>query len=287
MKKDNVIFSKKISFYENALSKAPAHNLTVQTYFNRIKNGFWVEYVFYYRSGSLEKKFIPIVTPSGVFASRKKEGLVGDYTNLICLDLDSKDNPDLYMQGLRYDLEYDDEVFAFHSSISGNGLAIYVVLGDKLTYRDYSFVRKEFEKRYNIVLDKSTSDLARARFVSYDPDLIVNHNFEPFNSVPEKHSDGQNVSSGQIVSKSYDALSAAIRHTVESGRDITCDYDAWIKIGFALINEFGESGRPLFHLVSSNHPEYDYEEADKKYTSLFNTENSMYRAGFIFHLIKK
>ena len=36
-----------------------------------------------------------------------------------------------------------------------------------------------------------------------------------------------------------------------SHTDITADYNDWLKVGFALASEFGESGRRYFHDISS------------------------------------
>ena len=58
-----------------------------------------------------------------------------------------------------------------------------------------------------------------------------------------------------------EALIAELR---ASGRDITADYGDWLKVGFALASEFGESGRRYFHDISSIYSGYNQEESDTK-----------------------
>ena len=42
-------------------------------------------------------------------------------------------------------------------------------------------------------------------------------------------------------------------------------YSDWVNIGFAFADEFGETGRNLFHRVSQYHPEYSTQECDKQF----------------------
>ena len=46
--------------------------------------------------------------------------------------------------------------------------------------------------------------------------------------------------------------------------DITADYNDWLKTGFALASEYGESGRNYFHAISALNPGYRQYECDKK-----------------------
>jgi len=47
--------------------------------------------------------------------------------------------------------------------------------------------------------------------------------------------------------------------------DVTSAYSDWVNIGFAFADEFGETGRNLFHRVSQFHPEYSTKECDKQF----------------------
>ncbi|SHM86564.1 Primase C terminal 2 (PriCT-2) [Cyclobacterium lianum] len=53
---------------------------------------------------------------------------------------------------------------------------------------------------------------------------------------------------------------------IEASRiDVTSAYSDWVNIGFAFADEFGETGRNLFHRVSQFHPEYSIQECDKQF----------------------
>lgn len=55
--------------------------------------------------------------------------------------------------------------------------------------------------------------------------------------------------------------------------DITAGYSDWIKIGHGFAHHFSEDGREYFHRVSSLHPEYIFDECNKKYDSFLASKN--------------
>lgn len=50
-----------------------------------------------------------------------------------------------------------------------------------------------------------------------------------------------------------------------TGTDVTSVYGDWLKIGFALADEFGQAGISYFHRVSRFYPKYTYNECKKKF----------------------
>jgi hypothetical protein len=66
--------------------------------------------------------------------------------------------------------------------------------------------------------------------------------------------------------------------------DITESYENWIKVGFALADEFDENGREYFHQVSHFHPEYSQTQADEKYDSFLHTGKEGITIGTFFHI---
>lgn len=81
-----------------------------------------------------------------------------------------------------------------------------------------------------------------------------------------------------------EALIAELR---ASGRDITADYGDWLKVGFALASEFGESGRRYFHEISSIYSGYERQECDKKYDQCLKTDNGKTNIATIFYLAEQ
>ena len=80
-----------------------------------------------------------------------------------------------------------------------------------------------------------------------------------------------------------EALIAELR---ASGRDITADYGDWLKVGFALASEFGESGRRYFHDISSIYSGYNQEESDTKYSECLKSDNGRTDISTLFYLAK-
>lgn len=81
-------------------------------------------------------------------------------------------------------------------------------------------------------------------------------------------------------------LEALIAQLKASGTDITSGYNDWLKVGFALAAEFGESGREYFHEISSINAEYNQTESDKKYSECLKSDTGRTDISTIFYLAK-
>ncbi len=81
-------------------------------------------------------------------------------------------------------------------------------------------------------------------------------------------------------------VEALIAELCASGRDITADYGDWLKVGFALASEFGESGRRYFHDISSLYSGYNQEESDTKYSECLKSDNGRTDISTLFYLAK-
>ena len=80
-----------------------------------------------------------------------------------------------------------------------------------------------------------------------------------------------------------EALVSAVEAT---GIDITAAYSDWLAIGFALVSELGEEGRPLFHRLSRFYPGYDVAEADRQYTVCLRDGSREISIATLFHIAK-
>src|SRR5690554_4098840 len=69
--------------------------------------------------------------------------------------------------------------------------------------------------------------------------------------------------------------------------DIAPNYKDWISIGFAFADEFGESGRNLFHRVSQFYPDYNYEQCNKQYDNCLRSKGTGVSLKSFFFLAKK
>lgn len=70
-------------------------------------------------------------------------------------------------------------------------------------------------------------------------------------------------------------------------RDITANYQDWVDLAFALAGELREEGRSYFHRLSRFYPDYDEQEADKKYTSCLQSGSGKVNIRTFFHLAQQ
>ncbi|MBK9290665.1 MAG: hypothetical protein IPM52_03400 [Bacteroidetes bacterium] len=104
----------------------------------------------------------------------------------LIIDLDHLQAKGINMQELRRKINADPRVLLSFCSPSGDGLKVMFRFEPKFTDpARYSIFYKLFATRlaaeYNVhqVIDKSTSDVSRACFVSYDPEVYFNPEAEP------------------------------------------------------------------------------------------------------------
>jgi len=69
--------------------------------------------------------------------------------------------------------------------------------------------------------------------------------------------------------------------------DIAPNYNDWISIGFAFADEFGESGRTLFHRVSQFYPGYTNKECNKQFDNCLKSKGNGVSLKSFFYLAKQ
>lgn len=144
---------------------------------NRIKDGASKDTVTKIRKSKDKaeqnklKETLPAICFSGTFSKRSASGLI-NHSGLICLDFDKYDNDEV----LKYDRERlinDKYTFALFTSPSGNGLKVLVKIPDEADNHKAYF--EALDKHYNSpYFDKSTKDVSRVCYESYDSDLYLN-----------------------------------------------------------------------------------------------------------------
>ncbi len=90
-----------------------------------------------------------------------------------------------------------------------------------------------------------------------------------------------------ISKTNKEAVEELLQWVEATGTDLTCCYDDWLKIGFALANEFGESGVSYFHRISKFYPKYTHEECEKKYQQCTKAKGSGVKIATLFHYAKQ
>ena len=128
----------------------------------------------------LKVKLLPVVLPSGTFSSRHDTEII-DYSGIICLDLDN--TPDI--KGIKAMAMSYDYTLAAMTSPTGTGVKVFVLtdLEDRTRHSDlYHHLGNimGFKARADIKFDPSCSNPSRACFMSYDKDIRVNEQVQPY-----------------------------------------------------------------------------------------------------------
>jgi hypothetical protein len=122
-------------------------------------------------------------------------------------------------------------------------------------------------KSYGIILDKAPSNIASARFYSYDPDAYYNHNAPVLTAFEELLNPKHPAFVDSAGSLSEEVLVEICLNEIQRRNiDITPEYkEDWLAIGCNFASTFGESGRGYFISVSQFHPEYNNLKASRQY----------------------
>lgn len=151
----------------------------VMVILERIKNGASKDVVKKIRSEKDKairnelKKQLPAVCFSGTFKKRADAALI-QHSGLICLDFDGYDKQKVLLQD-KETLSKNKYVYSVFISPSGNGLKVLVrIPADPDNHVNYfNSLEKYFNSAY---FDKTSKNLSRVCYESYDPLIHINHN---------------------------------------------------------------------------------------------------------------
>jgi hypothetical protein len=253
-----------VSYFKNAKSSYPCGTLELIDALKMVKQGMFKPQILKYRetNDSELKKNIPAYTASGTFAVRRVADIV-EYNGILVIDIDYKDNTTVDFTVLKSRLKTAKTVLAFHDSVGGKGIAVYIKTNNQQINNHsiyYNAICDLFESHLGVKCDRACSDISRLRFFSYDENIYFNPKAEEF-----KYEIKRPELPTYDIEKSKKYLLAYIDKVIASGVDITADYHDWVSIAMAFSDCFGESGRSLFHGISMAHPRYKYTQTDKQY----------------------
>lgn len=89
------------------------------------------------------------------------------------------------------------------------------------------------------------------------------------------------------ISDTNDAIELLIQWIETTGTDMTSNYEDWLKIGFALADEFGLIGASYYHRISKFYPKYKYQECEKQYKRCLKGKRVGVTIGTLFHYAKQ
>ena len=280
MKKINNPLNVTVSYCKNHKDQKPSEiNL-----YEFLTDGRFKEQVIALRNATQEKQStlkdsLPVCTVSGLFGSRKGDSLISA-SNLICIDIDEKDNTELTdFDSLKERISECPYVLFCAHSARGKGYFCIIQIADSGKFKEHFFSLEKDFKRAGITIDKSCKDINRLRYATYDSEPYINLNATIYSTIVDiKKQTVNNLMNKEFVPKSkirnvylLGLLTASLD---KQGKDITENYSDWFNIACAIANEFGEDGRIMFHNLSKNYNGYDVSKTNNEYNKAIQYDYS-------------
>jgi predicted P-loop ATPase len=252
-----------ISYYKNIRDDQDV-DIEINSFLEGIRTGKWQDVVLDIRAAptkeirDLKKKTAPLVTVSGSFAARKDDAL-RNHSGFIAIDIDHVEN----IEETRKLLSNDPYTYACFISISGSGLCVISRIDGTRHLDAFNGIASYLYNTYQLIVDQSCKNLARARFVSYDPFVFINTKAQQFKKYLAKQKELK-THKVVVVKNDFDAMIAQMDR---KQLNLCEDYSDWISICYALVSEFGEQGRDHFHTLSSHSSKYNSDDCDRQYSA--------------------
>lgn len=289
----------KISFYKS-VRENKAHHIEAERLYHAVTAGAWKQQVEAIRSEKNEAKqkamktHLPGVRMSGTFSSNNDDSLIS-HSGLICLDFDEKENPGITDWSDFRDWIGNLEDVAFAAlSVRGQGVFAVVQTDPIPTCKEehlafFNTLSNYFES-VSIKVDESAKNVGRFRFVSYDPDAVLNTKARVFKDIiqPDKsiapHSYNNISHSNSGINTPFTRM---IDKVIHSRTDITGGYHKWFALGCCLAANMGENGRAAFHQISQFSPLYDSKKTDFEYNKILRKNYMQTPPGYLFKVAKE
>jgi predicted P-loop ATPase len=204
----------------------------------------------------LKKKSAPLVTISGSFSARKDDAL-RKHSNFIAIDIDNLEDA----AETKKRISQDPFIYAAFLSIGGNGLCLIVKIDGTRHLDAFNGIAAYLYNEYQLIVDQSGKNVSRARFVSYDPFMLLNMKSATFKKYLPKKKE-QKHPKVMVIKTDFDAM---IKQMDEKSINLCEDYSEWIRICYALVSEFQEQGREYFHTLSSHSSKYNSLDCDAQF----------------------
>ena len=279
------LFDTKISFYSNVEDNV-GMEISLRDFLFCDQYKEQIEHIRSLQDENIQKRLklqLPLATISGTFAPiRKAENLV-THSNLLCIDIDKKDNMDVtWFDDLKYEWRNIPQILYAGRSIRGKGwFAIFRIAYPDKHKAQFEALQRDFASS-GLVIDKACKDVSRMRFISYDPEPYVNEDATLYNKVWVEPKPTYHSSCTYSGGDDMEQVEKCCRIIADRGIDITATYDDWFHVGAALAT-LGERGRSLFHLVSSQNAKYKAAETDRKFDNFLRNVSSI-NIGTFFHI---
>lgn len=243
------------------------------------QNGDRKEYDRLLLQYSLHKWDSPLAILQGVCPSHKNDGFES-YADIVCLDIDTE-KPHKGTNGNEWVQSWTDlrdeiakNPFVAYCGLSVGGRGLFVLIPIKSHERHHEHWRALctlFRKVYGLTIDKATENMARLRFMSFDPDAWVNTRAAVFEGLEREKKALVQLPRFTPGDNTEERIEKAVLEIEQRGIDITQSHDEWKKAGAAIAHYMGERGRSIFHRIAAQYPGYNERENEKLYNNLLRS----------------
>lgn len=230
------------------------------------------------------KMQLPMFTTSCLCGSSAKE--IDKYTNLICLDIDEKDNQQLSIEEIRQKVNSLPYTLYSSKSVGGKGLYILIAVdGEKEAFiPHFKALQNDFES-LGITIDKSCKNLNRLRVISYDTESYYNEKAQIYTKVKFEYpkvtyNETKPTYKANHTNKGKANFLKALADIKERGLVITKNHQQTLDLSNCMACVFGEEGREYLHLIRKQRKGYDAYKLDECY----NTSLSYIEQGHTYTL---
>lgn len=263
----------KISLFKNVSEVKNPEILDLIDYLIDTQEGKWEDIVTHCRNLKTKeerdeyKKTMPTASLSGVFSYRNDESL-SVHSEVLAMDLDYVENLNI-VKGL---FKKDKYVFACFMSTGGYGLRVLFRIEPSKHKLAFKSLCQYIWENYGIACDRNSS-LSKPYCVSFDPDLYLAAEYEQV-PVYKKYIKETVVKSVPSYIHNNEDFENVFHQITGRGIDICSTYDDWIKVGYGIAEQFGESGRYYFHALSRINEKYNYKQCEYQYSALLKSRGS-------------
>ena len=194
------LLDRKISRFDSHFSLQSSSDYSLRQCLGEVRGGSHMELIHQIRKEREKairvelKAQLPCVTISGV-GQRKGKADISDppfhHSGLLQIDLDLEDHPDWQTQKIFEVVNNDNHVVASFLSPSGGVKAIVPILQDKGVHLNCFLNAEQHFSNFGLNMCKSTKNLQRLCYLSYDPSPYVADGmvefFAPLESATQKH----------------------------------------------------------------------------------------------------
>jgi hypothetical protein len=233
-----------------------------------------------------QKALLPVFYPSGVLEGSKEDDSLAIHSGLLVIDIDEMPTegpcegftPDKLRDWLWYN--YENIAFsALSVSLKGVFAVVPIAYPDKHQSHAQQIIADM--QQIGIKLDTKCTNLARARFISYDPNAKINPDAVPYTRLPKKK-----VVKYVPRTTHTDLFEWYVHRAIDQRLSLCNDYDTWYKMMDSILKgmSYSAEAHNAIHAISSLSDGYDQKSTDQKIRALTAKPLGKVTPGtFIYH----